>query len=196
MAGSSNWTIASTTSSTASNYYTIVVPPNTSVQRINIPQLSFDTPLSVYNPGPLPEKYETCKHDNWNHSKLSCDDCHVTAQAIAEAQLKYRRPSPLEFNKYINASDLMEEFIEFLGENKVKQQEAWNIPIEHFIKWLIIRACEEDKEEANVTLELPSPKKQPRCMGCQKFMPKLIEAPFHTEICAGFYFSRQKAVVN
>jgi len=101
---------------------------------------------------------------------------------------------PSGFNKYVNASDLLEEFIKFLGDEGVRRAEIMGMPVELFIKWLIIRACEEDEEEPNVTLELPAPAKQPRCLGCQRFMKRGTVVPLHGETCSGLYFRRQELI--
>lgn len=100
-----------------------------------------------------------------------------------------RVQAPKEFNKYINASDLIEEFIKFAGVEGLKAGEVLELPMELFIKWLVIRACEEDKEEPNVTLALPGPPVQPRCLGCGQWM-RVTPAMLHTQRCAEFFFSR------
>lgn len=105
-----------------------------------------------------------------------------------------RRPAPLNFNKFINASDLMEDFVRFLGENDVKKKDALSIPIESFVKWLIIRACEEDQEEPNITLQLPAPRRQTRCLGCQRFLKEGVEIPIHDERCYIFYQRRKNKI--
>lgn len=99
-------------------------------------------------------------------------------------------PRPQGFNRYVNASDLLEEFIRFLGENRVHQDQVLELPVDFFVKWLIIRACEEDGEEPNVTLALPPPKAQPRCLGCRRFMPKRTVFPVHSGRCAEAYLRR------
>lgn len=101
-----------------------------------------------------------------------------------------RLSPPREFNKYINASDLLEEFIKWLGEQGVKQGEVMELPVELFIKWLIIKACEQDEEEPNVTLQLPAPKKQPHCLGCGQFMAKSAPLALHAGLCADNYFAK------
>ena len=106
-----------------------------------------------------------------------------------------RTLSPLEFNKYINGSDLLEEFIAFLDTQKVKQHEVMGLPVELFIKWLIIRACEQDGEEPNVTLTLPTRQHAVHCLGCGKFMTPKLRPQLHNERCAGYYFRRQKEQV-
>lgn len=103
-----------------------------------------------------------------------------------------RRP-PEGFNRYINASDLMEEFIGYLAGEGVRQREVLGLPLDLFIKWLIIRACEEDREEPNVTLALPARPAQPRCLGCQRFMALQTRLPLHGPACAGRYFERVAA---
>lgn len=103
----------------------------------------------------------------------------------------YRQP-PREFNRYINGSDLMEEFIAFLGENSVRQREVMRLPIELFIKWLIVRACEQDGEEASVQVVIPTPKKQPRCLGCGKWIRADSVVALHDEACSTKYFSKIK----
>lgn len=99
---------------------------------------------------------------------------------------------PRHFNKYVNASDLLEEFIRYLGTLGVRQGDLMGLPIELFIKWLVIRACEEDKVEPEVTLELPAPLPQPRCLGCQRWMSRGVSLPLHGDQCASRYFARQK----
>lgn len=149
-----------------------------------------------------------CVHANMDWKTFKCADCDRTAGEIQESfesdqkawslnkkswevnKNIVRRAPPTEFNKYINGSDLLEEFIGFLGEHKVKQGEVLQLPLDLFIKWLIIQACEKDGEIAPVTLQLPSGRRSVRCIGCQQYMPKLTQLPVHSPICANFYFER------
>jgi hypothetical protein len=94
---------------------------------------------------------------------------------------------PREFNKYVNASDLLEEFIRYLGTQGVRQREIRDMPIDLFIKWLVIRACEEEQEEPGVVLALPEPRKQPRCIQCSRFMAFESLIPFDRAQCAVKY---------
>ena len=118
-----------------------------------------------------------------------------TYQVQHLGQVAPPKPSkaPSGFNRYVNASDLLEEFIRFLGDEGVRQAEVMGLPVELFVKWLIIKACEHDGEEPNVTLQLPAPKSQPRCLGCQRFLPAGMPIPIHDQRCAGFFFARQEA---
>jgi hypothetical protein len=99
-------------------------------------------------------------------------------------------PPPLGFNRYVNASDLLEEFIAFLGAEGVRKGEVMGLPVELFIKWLVIRACEQDREEPGVVLNLPAPKLQPRCLGCGRWMARAATLLLHGPQCASWHFAR------
>lgn len=94
-----------------------------------------------------------------------------------DAKVIYKANTHREFNRYVNASDLLEEFIDFCGKLGVKQQDFLNIPIELFINWLIIMAANADGEPVpdDVTPvekhpALPAPNNQPRCRACGRFI--------------------------
>ena len=105
---------------------------------------------------------------------------------------RLRRPAPLEFNRYINGSDLLEEFIAFAGEHGARQDDVLELPVELFVKWLIVRACEEDQEEPPEVIEPRALRRpQPRCLGCQRWMRRGVELPMHDDRCASLYFARR-----
>lgn|GEM_PF-4571019 len=97
--------------------------------------------------------------------------------------------APREFNRYINASDLLEEFIVWLGGQGVRQQEVMKLLMGLFTKWLIIRACEEDGEEPNIEMPVLFSRnlKRVRCQSCGKFMCSDTPVPLY-ESCAGKCF--------
>lgn len=111
------------------------------------------------------------------------DETAIIIQADGSYMIRYadqtivrRKPNPKrEFNRFVNASDLLEEFIRDLGACKVKQNQVLQIPIELFINWLVIKAAEQDEEE--VPKEVPRLEDQvkykpPRCKYCGKFISK------------------------
>lgn len=117
----------------------------------------------------------------------------IGAAATIQAWTPARPPvaTPHEgFNKYVNASDLLEEFIAFLGTEGVRKGEIMALPVELFIKWLVIRACEVDREEPGVVLTLPAPRPQPRCLGCGRWMARATPLPLHGARCASWHFAR------
>lgn len=82
-------------------------------------------------------------------------------------------PDPRILNKYLNAADLLEEFIKDLAPLGVRQGEVLEIPIELFINWLVVRAAEEDGHDAPDDIPaLPSAKPSPRCKCCGRFIPR------------------------
>jgi hypothetical protein len=87
------------------------------------------------------------------------------------AKITYRANNIREFNRFLNASDLIESFIKDLGVVGVKQDQVLNIPIELFINWLIIKSAEQDGENPPDVPKLEI-KLKPRCKHCGRFMTK------------------------
>ena len=112
-----------------------------------------------------------------------------------DAKTLYRGNRIREFNRYINSSDLLQDFIRFLGKNGVKQSEALSIPIELFVNWLILQSAEADGEDVPDEfvpterhprlVECKRKKEDRRCLKCGKFIP-------HNKIQAGFNFCNIK----
>lgn len=102
-------------------------------------------------------------------------------------------PAPREFNKYVNASDLLEEFVAFLGENGVRRGEVLRLPLDLWFKWLIVRACEEEDEKPPVVVQIPTAATgRKRCQVCQRFMKDSVAVPLHRK-CAPAYYARLEA---
>ena len=107
-----------------------------------------------------------------------------------------RKAPPLEFNKFLNCSDLLELFLLFLKEQGVRRHQVMGLRFEYFVKWLIISAAEKDDEEPEVEMPaLPSPR--PHCLGCGKFMSPsmIIPMALHGAQCASWYFKRRDALM-
>lgn len=65
----------------------------------------------------------------------------------ADAKVIYRANRVREFNRYINASDLLAQFVDFCGnEVRLNRDEMLNLPISLFIGWLILEAAKKDGE--------------------------------------------------
>lgn len=98
-------------------------------------------------------------------------------------KIKYKGNPLREFNPYINSSDLLEEFVDFVASvGGVSKKNFLNIPIELFIRWLVIRAAEADGDDlpedqtsllAHPAL-LPAPKHahSAQCKCCGRFITK------------------------
>lgn len=84
-------------------------------------------------------------------------------------------PDPRVLNRYLNASDLLEEFIRDLKPLGVKQDEVLNVPIELFINWLVIRSAEEDGIEDHDAPALPDLiERNDRCKSCGRYVTNSI----------------------
>ena len=66
----------------------------------------------------------------------------------AGAQISYRANRRREFNRYVNASDLLEEFIGDMASLGINQKQFLALPINAFITWLVLKASQADDEAA------------------------------------------------
>lgn len=83
-------------------------------------------------------------------------------------------PDPRVLNRYLNASDLCEEFIRDLGDLGVKQGEILAVPMELFFNWLVVKAAEEDGYAVDDIPKLPErleTYRRDRCRACGRFLP-------------------------
>jgi hypothetical protein len=71
-----------------------------------------------------------------------------------DAKVIYRANRVYDFNPFLNASDLLEEYIQELAPQGIRQDQVLKIPIIHFIYWLLHKIAEKDNE--------PVPKDIPR----------------------------------
>lgn len=92
----------------------------------------------------------------------------------SNAQVTYKSARIREFNPYINASDLLEDFIRDLGALGVRQSEVLQVPIKAFIHWLILQAAQRDGDSVEalppVQAALPPAFAAPRCGACGRFI--------------------------
>jgi hypothetical protein len=96
--------------------------------------------------------------------------------ADKDAKITYRANRIREFNRFLNASDLMEEFIAFLGTKGARQKDVLGVPIEVFINWLIMRAAMQDNVPVPEGLRIENHPRlmapKPRCRSCGRFIPR------------------------
>lgn len=111
--------------------------------------------------------------------KLFRDD-HVEVDDSQGFQL-YRSAPARDFNRFLNASDLLEEFISYCAQQRVTKKDFAELPISLFIYWLIVRAAETDGDPTEEVVPLlTSAVKQRkahthRCRDCGKFLTKRYE---------------------
>jgi len=115
------------------------------------------------------------------------------------SKVTYKACGVREFNRFINASDLLQDFIKFLGTKGVKQGQVLDIPVELFINWLVFKSAEQDEdlppenmiptESHPKLLSARKNKMPPKCLCCGKFIKKdLAEKGFN--FCSGNHASR------
>lgn len=96
-----------------------------------------------------------------------------------DAKVIYRANKVRDFNRFLNVSDRLEEFIAFCGDQMVRKDEFLELPLNLFIKWLVIEAAKADQVDppADVKL-LPDLRRAitPRCTGCGRFLPRYATA--------------------
>lgn len=63
-----------------------------------------------------------------------------------DAKVVYEAASRREFNPYVNASDVLAEFVKYAGGLGVRRSEFLGLPIGLFVNWLVVTAAEKDKE--------------------------------------------------
>lgn len=90
-----------------------------------------------------------------------------------------RRKAPLEFNPYINATELV---IEFLAEARrlipeLSRERFLRLTIADFFAFLIRRAAQADgvSPPEIAAGEIPVPSPRHRCAGCGRFLPRRFE---------------------
>ncbi len=64
-----------------------------------------------------------------------------------DAHITYRAARVREFNRFVNGSDLVADFLETLAKMGTTQEQAAKAPLEMFIRWLIFKAAEQDHDE-------------------------------------------------
>lgn len=106
--------------------------------------------------------------------------------------VQYRAANIRNFNRFLNASDLLEAFIADCGALGVRQNEILRVPIHAFINWLIFKAAEADGEASPVP-KLPASKPViDRCLFCKRFLPlRLITAGVN--FCNGLHLDRYRS---
>ncbi len=74
------------------------------------------------------------------------------------------------FNRFLNASEMLEAFIKDCAPAGIKQNQILKVPVEAFINWLIYKAAESDGDQ------LPASRYNHRCGYCQRFIARHLVA--------------------
>lgn len=118
-----------------------------------------------------------------------------------DAKITYKANYNREYNKFVGGSDLLEEFIQYLGSLNLSQKEAMNISVEMFITWLIIKAAEKDQEDVPVQevlmleTNVKQKKQHPHCKCCGRFI-RLAYKKSGIEFCNGSHMDKWTLTFN
>lgn len=112
-------------------------------------------------------------------SKLIIDDAGNYRIEDKDAVVTYRANRLREFSPYLNASDMIGKFVEYVQSiGGVKQSEVLGLPLELFINWLIIEAARRDADPVPEDVVPVKDHKalantlRPQCLACGKFIPR------------------------
>lgn len=172
----------------------IVAPGYTTGTNISISNLATTANYTIgYDWADAPPQNNTYRPAKGNETTIRFDDGSYIEVAKSgsyrlfdkDAKVTYRANRSREFNRYINASDLLAEFITYLGTLKLQRSDVQTLPVGLFINWLIIRAAEADEDDIPADVvpvakhKLLTARVMPRCLFCARFVPrKLASAGF------------------
>jgi len=111
---------------------------------------------------------------------------HTPSYSVASAPAP--RADPRILNKYLNGSDLLEEFILDMKPMGIRQNEILQVPIELFINWMIMKSAEAEDAEIPALSQLPT-KRRDRCWECGQFVT-LEQRKASMFFCSGAHFDR------
>lgn len=116
----------------------------------------------------------------------------------SQAQVIYQASRNKAFNPYVNASDMLAKFIEFLGPLHVRRHEVSELPLKLFVNWLILAAASADGDTPPAGV-IPITRKHlpnrvgPRCPACGHFVVKSLGYQYCNPTCAAQHYERLTA---
>lgn len=152
------------------------------------------------------------KRDEWGNnsgtiilpdgSMLVFDEDGNYEVIAAGAKVIYKANYIREFNKFINASDLLEQFIRDLGAVGCTQDKVLQVPLEIFVNWLIIKAAEQDNDDfAMQGVPRLEDKRdslvRSHCKSCGRYLSKeyqKAEVNFCNDACFNRYMTKRQLV--
>lgn len=117
-----------------------------------------------------------------NGTKLKLNPDDSVEIDDANGKTLYHSAPTRGFNKFLNASDLLEEFVRYCAEQKITKKDFSELPISLFIFWLIVKAAEADGDDTEEVLPLltsavdKQTKTYHRCKSCGKFLSNTMRS--------------------
>lgn len=211
--GTGSSSSSATAGGTGSSYQGNVMnapPPSTGPLARRIRQSPVRWPRDAMTPKELAEYKDIHPHEKLGFglyrlpdgTRLSISPVGLVEIDDKDAKVFYRS-APRDFNAYLNASDMLERFLGYVGEFGMTAHEALHLPLDLFISWLIVSAAEQDGEPEpayeikKLTIALVPVKQRPkewrrhtaRCRGCGRFLSQR-RASNHIDFCSGEHMDR------
>lgn len=95
---------------------------------------------------------------------IDVEDRHNYTIHDANTQISREHCTIRAFNRFINASEMLEGFIKDMAPVGIRQDQILKVPVEAFINWLIFKAAESDGDV------LPASHYNHRCIYCKQFL--------------------------
>jgi len=106
----------------------------------------------------------------------------------SDAKVVYQANRIRDFSPYLNASDMLAKFVEYVGTLGVRRDDVLHLPIRLFVSWLVIEAAERDGDELPEDIT-PVPEDRalvevvkPRCLYCGRYVRR-IHARYRFPFC-------------
>lgn len=138
-------------------------------------------------------------------SKINIDELGNYKIEDKDAKVTYEACKIREFSPHINASDLLANFVGDVGKLGLGKKEVMSLPIELFIKWLILEAAKRDGDEVPpdvVAIEQNNVIKltlRPKCLSCGRFIKRINHQnrfPFCSPIHGERYINKKQLQLN
>lgn len=119
------------------------------------------------------------EYDLPDGAKLIVDDTGNYRIEDREAKVTYKANRTRDFSPYMNASDMVGQFVDYVRQAGVKRDDVLGLPLKLFIAWLVIEAAERDGDDVPGDVlrieQDPALKSvvKPRCLACGRFIPRL-----------------------
>lgn len=109
-------------------------------------------------------------------AKLIVDDIGNYHIEDTDAKVTYKANRIREFSPYLNASDMLAKFVDYVRNVGLRKDDVLQLPIQLFIGWLVLEAAQRDGDPLPDGIEplenspLIKTLRRPRCLACGRFI--------------------------
>lgn len=117
-------------------------------------------------------------------------------EIVESGKVKYKANWNRQFNEFVNASDQIANFLDYVRGLGVKREEVAKLPLGLFVTWLVVSAAEKDHDDPPEVTPVPKallPVVRPRCLFDRRFIPRSSPFPYCRPVCAEKHYKLIKA---